>query len=334
MSNRISSVRRPFRAIISAAAALTLVAACGSDSDGGAEENSGDNVTVSTNTGEKEVPLNPERVAVLDNTAMETVLEFDITPVAVPKPLIPEGIFGEWIGDDEIFDVGSHREPDFEALNESEPDVIIGGYRFEEYSDELEKIAPVVDVAPAGEAQSDYVSGLKNQTEALGAIFDEDEAAEEIIGKFDTAVADADEATDGETVFLAVTTGNTIDNGAGRIGRIIEPLNLQDAFADEDEDLDEESVHNDSGMAPETVAQANPDWAIVMDRDAAIETAEDFTPAKNLFDAQEAWNDVTFMTEDQVIYLDPFFYTREGIQAYTEAYQDIADAFGGQPTAE
>lgn len=185
MSNRISSVRRPFRAIISAAAALTLVAACGSDSDGGAEENSGDNVTVSTNTGEKEVPLNPERVAVLDNTAMETVLEFDITPVAVPKPLIPEGIFGEWIGDDEIFDVGSHREPDFEALNESEPDVIIGGYRFEEYSDELEKIAPVVDVAPAGEAQSDYVSGLKNQTEVLGAIFDQDEAAEEIIGKFD-----------------------------------------------------------------------------------------------------------------------------------------------------
>lgn len=94
------------------------------------------------------------------------------------------------------------------------------------------------------------------------------------------------------------------------------------------EDLDPDSVHQDSGIAPETVTQADPDWMIVLDRDAATSAAAEATPARELVGAQEAWSGTTFMTRDQVIYLDPYFYTREGIQAYAEAYEQIADAFG------
>lgn len=320
----------PVRMGIAAVAAALLLGACGSsDASGGTDSDSAsdEEVTVETNDGEKTVPVLPQRVAILDNTAMETLQDWGIEPVALPKPLLPKSKFSEWIDDESIADAGSHREPILEAVSEAEPDLIIGGYRFEEYTDDLEKIAPVIDLAPSDERFDTFVDGLKHQTLTLGEIFDKQQEADDLIEKFEESVEKAADATNGESVFLAVTSGNAIDNGAGRIGRIIEPLNLTDVFANED--LDAESVHQDSGMAPETVAQANPDWAIVLDRDAAIETAEDAAPAATLLAAQEAWKNVTFMEQDQVIYLDPYFYTREGIQAYIEAYDQIAEAFGG-----
>ncbi|HLS03976.1 MAG TPA: ABC transporter substrate-binding protein [Actinomycetales bacterium] len=320
----------PVRMGIAAVAAALLLGACGSsDASGGTDSDaaSDEEVTVETNDGEKTVPVLPQRVAILDNTAMETLQDWGIEPVALPKPLLPKSKFSEWIDDESIADAGSHREPILEAVSEAEPDLIIGGYRFEEYTDDLEKIAPVIDLAPSDERFDTFVDGLKHQTLTLGEIFDKQQEADDLIEKFEESVEKAADATNGESVFLAVTSGNAIDNGAGRIGRIIEPLNLTDVFANED--LDAESVHQDSGMAPETVAQANPDWTIVLDRDAAIETAEDAAPAATLLAAQEAWKNVTFMEQDQVIYLDPYFYTREGIQAYIEAYDQIAEAFGG-----
>lgn len=332
MSHHKDSARgraRAVRAGVAAVAAALLFTACGtnsSGSNGGSSESSAtEEITIETNAGEMTVPVNPQRVAILDNTAMETLKDWGIEPVVLPKPLLPKAVFADWIADESIADAGSHREPILEAVSEAEPDLIIGGYRFEEYTDDLSKIAPVVDLAPSNERFDSFADGLKTQTEVLGQIFDKNDEAAALIETFDSAVADANAATDGESVFLAVASGNAIDNGAGRIGRIIEPLNLKDVFAGQD--LDAESVHQDSGIAPETVAQANPDWAIVLDRDAAIETADDAEPAATLFAAQEAWKNVTFMQEDQVIYLDPYFYTREGIQAYTEAYDQITAAF-------
>ena len=59
-------------------------------------------------------------------------------------------------------------------------------------------------------------------------------------------------------------------------------------------------------------------------RDAATaEPGETVTAAKATVDAQRAWANTTFMQRNQVVYLEPDFYTTEGIQAYTRAYQAI-----------
>lgn len=326
MSNRKPVGRRTIRMILAAIAVTAMLGACSTaNSDPGGGAAGSETVTIETNLGEKTVPVNPARVVVLDNTAMETIRDLGIKPVALPKPLLPHRGFEDWLNDDSILDVGTHREPNLEVVSEAEPDLIIGGFRFDQYTDELAKIAPVIDISPRGSQHESYIEGLKVQTATLGKIFDKAAETDKVISEFDDAVAQAKAATSGQSVFLAVASGNNIDNGAGRIGAIIEPLNLVDIFAGQE--LDPESVHNDSGLAPETVAQANPDWAIVLDRDAAVTTNGEATPAANLFAAQQAWRNVTFMTKDQVIYLAPDFYTREGIQAYTEAYREIASAF-------
>ncbi|GHD02316.1 ABC transporter substrate-binding protein [Zhihengliuella salsuginis] len=312
-----------------AAAALVTLTACGGSTSAaeGGDEATAETITVETNNGPVDIPADVERVAVLNNTTFATLKSFGIDPVAVPKPLLPNEGYEDWESDEAIFDAGSHREADLEAVSEAAPDLIIGGGRFAEYTGELEKIAPVVDVQPDEESEDGWVGGLRHQTEVLGEIFDEEEAAGELVAALDEAQAAAGEATGGETVFLANASGGKIDNGAGRIGRLLEGLDLEDSFASED--LDGESVHNDSGLAPETVAEADPDWMIVMDRDAAVSTADDeFTPAESLIGALDnVWADTTFFSEDQIIYLEKYFYVTEGIEAYTAAYGQIAEAF-------
>lgn len=304
--------------LVAAAAASMLVLGACSTETADAEPSGGETVGIETNNGTMEVPSNPIRVAALDNTSFETLRAFGIEPVALPKPIMPSVGFEDWIDNDDIVDVGTHREPNLEAINEAEPDLIIGGYRFREYTDELGRIAPTIDISPDDE---NFVETLKEQTETLGLVFDKQDEAAQIIAELDRAESDAAAKTTGQTVFLANVNGGKIDNGAQRIGRLLEPLDLQDVFAGEEGD-----VHGDSGLAPETIAQANPDWVIVLDRDAAA-GEPGASPAKAIFDAQEAFARTTFATEDQIIYLDPFFYTREGIQAYTEAFRSISDAF-------
>lgn len=277
-----------------------------------------DTITVETANGTVEVPADPVRVAALDNTSFETLQAFGIEPVALPKQLLPDEGFEAWIDNDAIADVGTHREPNLEMVSEAEPDLIIGGYRFGEYTDELSQIAPTIDISPTDE---DYVESLKTQTEKLGVIFGKEDQAAEIIAALESAESDAAAQTTGQTVFLANVNGGKIDNGAQRIGRLLEPLNLTDVFAGEAGD-----IHGDSGLAPETIAQANPEWVIVLDRDAAA-GEEGASPAAAVFSAQEAFANTTFTTEGQIIYLDPYFYTREGIQAYTEAFDSIGAAF-------
>ncbi|GAB3654034.1 ABC transporter substrate-binding protein [Zhihengliuella somnathii] len=313
-----------------AAGAVLALAACGGTSAAESGAESAETITVETNNGPVEIPADAERVAALDNTSFATLKALGIEPVAVPKPLLPNNGFDAWRDDEEIADVGTHREADLEALSAAEPDVIVGGYRFSDYTDDLSKIAPVLDVTPDSETSGAWLDGLRTQTETLGTVFGAEEQAARIVADLDAAQSAADEATNGETVFLANASGGKIDNGAGRIGRLLEGVDLVDVFATQD--LDGESVHNDSGLAPETVAEADPDWMIVMDRDAAVSTeADEYTPAESLIaQLDTVWADTTFFADDQIVYLDPDFYKTEGIQAYTEAYEQIAEAFAGR----
>ncbi|WP_338890909.1 siderophore ABC transporter substrate-binding protein [Rhodococcus sovatensis] len=312
----MNTVRRSRLFLAVAATSMLVLGACSTDTT--VDAGSGDTVTVDTANGAVEVPANPQRVVALDNTSFETLKAFGVEPVALPKPIMPYEGFEEWIDNEEILDVGTHREPNLEVVSEAEPDLIIGGYRFQEYTDELNRIAPTLDVSPTDVG---YIESLKSQTSALGEVFGKQEQASQIIAQLDAAADDAAARTGGETVFLANVSAGKIDNGAQRIGRLMEPLTLTDVFAGEAGD-----VHGDSGLAPETVAQANPDWVIVLDRDAAA-GEPGAAPAKVVFDAQEAFANTTFTTRNQIVYLDPYFYTRESIQAYTQAFESISDAF-------
>ncbi|MDO5626744.1 MAG: ABC transporter substrate-binding protein [Mobilicoccus sp.] len=314
--------------------ALTLllpltIAACGTaNGDASAAEPASAEpatVTVSTKAGDVEVPRHPQRVVALDSTSFETLQAFGITPVAAPKQLLPKDL-NAWKDDANILDVGTHREPKLEVVAQAQPDLIIGGKRFEKVTADLQKAGTVIDIAPSTE-QEGYVEALKQQTTTLGEIFGQETKAAELNDALDSSIERAAAVSTGQSVFLANHNGGKIDNAAGRIGVLLQPLDMTDVF---DTEANSESIHQDSGLAPETVAQENPDVMIVMDRDAAVSTpgGEAPTPASRTVEAQTAWANTTFVQNNDIIYLRDTFYVTEGIQAYTDAYTQIAETLG------
>lgn len=313
---------RALRMTIAAAAAVALLAGC-SAAEPAATPADAATVTVPSNLGEVEVAQLPERVAVLDNTAMETLQAWGITPVAIPTQLVSPERFSAWIEDEAIADVGTHREPDFEALAAAEPDLIIGGYRFTEYTDELAAIAPTIDIAGNQDHDGGYVASLREQTTSLGAIFGHEAEAEALIAELDAAAEAAAEAATGQSVFLGIVNGGKLDNGAERLSRMADAIGMTDVFAGEAGD-----IHQDSGLAPETIAQADPEWVIVLDRDAAA-GEPDAQPARQVIESNPALAGTRFVTEGQIVYLEDDFYRTEGAQAYARAFDQIAQAMAG-----
>ncbi|MFC0313872.1 ABC transporter substrate-binding protein [Gordonia phosphorivorans] len=312
--------------VLAALAAVSLVFTACSSTD---TATAGDTITVEATNGTVEVPRDPQRVVLLDNTAAETVQAMGVTPVAVPKGLLAPSKFGDWIDNPDIADVGTHNEPKMEVIEDVDPDLIIAGYRFAKYTADLTAITDqtggaTIDIAASDDAAGGRVEAMIRQTTTLGEIFGKQQQADDIIATFNGHLDAAKAVSTGQTVFLSIVSGGKIDNGAKRMQPLVAPLDLKDVFGGQAGDH-----HQNSGLTPEAIAQANPQWVIVMDRDAATaEKGEQTQPAAAVFAAQEAFANTEFMRENHVIYLDPEFYLREGIQSYGQSYQQIADALG------
>lgn len=317
---RRRTATRGLTAALALVAALSLAACSGGTAT--PEKPAETTVSVATKHGPVTVPVNPKRVVALDSTSFQTLLDWGITPVALPKKILPHTGFEKWMDDDGIVDIGNHKSPDLEALSQVKADLVISGYRFSEYDDQIAQmdIGPVIDIAADRDGDGGFVGGLRTETTTLGAIFDRANDAQRLNAQLNTAITDTKAKAQGKSVFLGAVTGGKIDNAAQRLDPFVAPLDMKDVFAGEGGD-----IHKDSGLAPETIAAKNPDWAIVMDRDAALGTA-DAKPAQAVFDAQEAFAHTTFAAKHQILILDSDFYLNEGIQKYTSSYVQLGEA--------
>lgn len=322
----------------SAAAALTLgaalvLSACASGAPAN-EEPAGSaaaTVTITDNHGEVEVPVNPETVVALDNTVFDTLDEWDIELAAVPKDVMGS-VWPGYIDDPEVANVGNHREPNLEVIVAEQPDLIIGGYRFGDYYEQIKEQNPeavVIEIAPRdGEDQFDE---LKRQTEILGQIFDHEDEAAALNADFDDAISGAKKAYNGTGTVMAVnTSAGQIGYLAPVVGRGLGPvfpaLGWKAALEVEGATDD----HQGDDISVEAIAASNPDWIVALDRDAAFapdEREPGSAPADELIKNSEALQNVTAVQQDRIVILDPNFYLTEGIQAYTALFTQLQEAF-------
>lgn len=281
-------------------------------------------VTVIDNYGEIEVPFQPERVAALDNTTFQTLSDWGIKPVAVPKLLMYD-LWPDLQGGDDVFDAGAHYEPNLEAVIESEPDLIIGGYRFYDLYADLKEIQPATIELHAREGE-DPIEELKRQVKVLGAIFGRENDAQAVADDLDAAITEAREAYDGEsTVVGLLTSGGEISYVAPETGRAIGPLFPVLDLVPGIEQAADDVTHGDD-ISVEAIAAAAPEWLIVLDRDAMF-GEEGYVSARDLIENSEALKNVPAVQKGQIVYLDATFYLDESIQAYTKLIRDLADAF-------
>lgn len=333
-----STLRQRSTVLLAAVSALALAGCSGAQSGEAASTESSataaataSTVEIEDNYGTQTVDTPPESVVATDNRTFETLADWDVELEAAPRALMPDTV--PYVDDESVTDLGNHREPDLEAVVAAEPDLIINGQRFAQYRQDFADLVPdatIVELDPRDDQPFD--EELKRQTSVLGEIFDRTDEADRINSDFDEAMQRVVEGYQpGDTVMAVTVSGGEIGYIAPGVGRTLGPVfeifDFEPALQVEGASDD----HQGDDISVEAIADSNPDWILVMDRDAAVAAEEaEYTPAQEVIEGAEALQNVTAVQEGNVVYMPQDTYTNEGIQTYTEFFNTLADAMGEQ----
>lgn len=251
-----------FRRLAAAASCLVLLVACGGQ---GAEDSgqSAATVSVAHAQGTTEIPQNPQKVVVIDNSSLGTLDLLGVEPVGVAKSGVVPAHLSKY-ADAKYADVGTLQEPNLEKIAELGPDLIVISARTAESYPELTKIAPTIDLSVTGK---DVFDGAKQNAIKLGTIFGKqaqvDQAMADLDAKVATTRASAEDA--GKALVVMVSGGKLSAFGPGsRFGLIHDTFGVQTAAQVKAEERHGEVI------SFEFIAKADPDIIYVIDRDAAI----------------------------------------------------------------
>lgn len=334
----MAKIRHSLVAAVAAAGLLLTACSNGESSSTDAADTSasdvdaGSTISIEDNHGAQEVPQPAQAVAATDNRAFELLDRWDVDLVAAPVALVPYTVTG-YKEDENLADLGTHREPNLEALTAAQPDLIINGQRFAQYYDDIAALNPdsvIVELDP----RDDEPLGdeLIRQAETLGEIFGEEEDAATLVADFNAALNRAKtayEAVSDQTVMAVNVSGGNINYIAPSVGRTYGPIFDLLGLTPSLEVDSASSDHEGDDINVEAIASSNPDIILVMDRDGGTSTrdTDEYVAAEQIIEDNEAMGNVTAITEGNVFYAPGDTYTNENIITYTEILDGMADLF-------
>ncbi|TGD27987.1 iron-siderophore ABC transporter substrate-binding protein [Brevibacterium sp. S22] len=209
---------RPHRALVltAAASAVFMLAAC-SPSDSSNEADGGDSswqpVTIEHALGTTKIAEKPDRVATVNWANHEVPLALGVVPVGMAR-----ADFGDddgngvlpWV-EDRLEELDAETPTlfdetdgvDFEAVADTEPDVILAGYSglSQEDYDTLSEIAPVV-AYPDTAWGTPWREMIEINSEAIGMKAEGEQLVEDLESEIDSAVDEHPAIKDKSTMFL------------------------------------------------------------------------------------------------------------------------------------
>lgn len=284
--------------------------------------------------GNLSVPFKPKKVIALDNRTFETLADWDIKLLAVPKAVMPAD--SPYVLDESVKDIGNHREPNLELMAALDPELVIVGQRFANYYEDIKELLPdaaVIDLTFDVSSENSRVGeslskGLEDSTLTLGKIFDKNLEAEQLVEDFRKAIDDVKDVYNSEeSIMSVVVSGGNIGFSAPITGRVWGPMYDIFQWTPALEVDDTSSDHMGDDISVEAIAQSNPDWIFVLDRDAAISSLTDKVPAQDVIDNSPALKNTLAIKNSQVLYAPNDTYTNESIQTYLELFTKVKDAF-------
>lgn len=287
--------------------ALSLVlavfaAACGSKE---AEETTAsaekEELTIKHQLGETKVPKNPEKVVVFDFGTLDSMDKLGVEAAGVPQENVPSYL--SKYEDAKYENVGGLKEPDFEKINEMEPDLIIISGRQQDSYEEMSKIAPTIFM---GVDTTKYMESFEENVTTLGEIFGKEEEAEKEFANVEESIKALKEkasAGNEKALIVLANDGKVSAYGAGsRFGIIHDEF----GFAPADEKI-EVSTHGQS-ISFEYIVEKDPDYLFVIDRGAVVGGE---SSAKQVLENDLVKNTKAYKN-GKIIYLDPDYWYLSG----------------------
>lgn len=277
-------------------------------------------LTIQHASGTTQVAKNPKVVAVLDWSSLDTMEGLGIKAQGIPKTTILPKVVSSY-ADEKVVHIGTLFEPDFEAIKNLNPDLIILGRRAAGHYEEASKFAPTLNLTPN---PKDLLNSVINNTQILADIFDRQEAAEKLINQLKTTQAQLQELAkqQGAGLTLLTTGGKMAAFGIGtRFGLVHDVFGVKQAAPSLN------VGRHGQGISYEFILENNPEWIFVMDRDAAI--GRDGVAAKQMLD-----NELVELTnagqKGQIVYLDPqawYLLDSSGARVLLSNMQQLIDVF-------
>lgn len=273
-------------------------------------------LTIQTFRGEVAFVEIPKTVVAFPAGVIDT-----LDALEVPIQGIPENLFLEYVDTNGISTIGTLFTADVEKIHKMAPDVVIIGERSALQYDTLLGVAPVIDLSiPRGNTFQESLTRMHS----LAELFDKKDKANEIEKTLNALRDQAKKLIDpDESVMVVMLIGRSLNvlSSQTRIDWFQQELGMN---------LEANGVTSLNEVAPisyEYVLSKNPDWLIVMDRDASVgRSAKDLsreymnTP---LIHATKAWRN------DHVIYLNGVGTLNSvgGVQGIQRTLEEIISTF-------
>lgn len=269
------------------------------------------NIEIDTAIGKATVPLNPQKVVVLDVGVLDNANHLGVADKigVVPKFKYLKGINFD---DKNKQEGGTLFEPAFETIAKYKPDLIIVATRSAKQREPLSKIAPTIDLTIDN---NDYMGSVKKQIATLGDIFDKSVAATSLINQLDKKLADTKAAVKdkGNALFVLVNGNKLSTSGENsRFGWLYKYLGISPVVKDLTKDPHGQPI------SFEFIKQHDPDYLLVFDRFAAI--GKEGKSAHDVLD-NAVVKDTKAWKNKNVAYLDPSIYLQVG--GLTGIYKNI-----------
>ena len=305
-------------AVFTASLLAAALALTGCD-DSRAQTASTSTLNVEHAQGTTAVPSSPQKVIVLNPATLDNVDALHIPVVGVPKNSAHLPAFLAKYQGEEYMNAGTLFEPDYEAISNAKPDLIIAGGRAHDAYDKLSAIAPTIalDVDP-----KQFTPSLIQRVQQLGEIFGKQAEAKALTDAFDAKIAALRERSQhaGKAMVVMVSGGKMSAYAPGsRFGFIFDTLGFQPAAT-----FGQQGKHGNV-VTSEFIMNVDPDWLFVLDRDSAIGRAEGQSAQQVLDNAlihkTKAWQN------KHIIYLDSAsLYIAGGIQSYSRLMDSVSAA--------
>lgn len=267
--------------------------------------------------GETKLPKAVGKVLCFDMASLDTLDALGVPVAGVPTQAKP-AYLAKYDGPG-YARIGTLFEPDYEAVNAAQPDLIIVGGRSAPKYAELSAIAPTIDLTVKPERFFD--SALEN-TGILGRIFGKSAEVKARADKLRATIAEVKSIAGGAGKgLLILTTGGKIS--AYGPGSRFGVLHTEYGVVPAAEKLD--TSNHGQAINFEFILQTNPDWLFVLDRDSAI--GREGQSAKQLLD-NEIVRRTAAWQKGQVVYLNAanWYLIGGGLTAMQQDADDIKAA--------
>ncbi|OOB78760.1 MAG: hypothetical protein ATN33_03645 [Epulopiscium sp. Nele67-Bin001] len=267
-----------------------------------------------------EVPYAPETIITLDYVALDLIYALgELDKVVGAAMSSAPSYLAEVLEDTQIVNLGGLKEYDLEEMMSLQPDIIFSSGRTISAYDMLTMIAPTI---ASSLDYTNYYDSFKEITVRNASILGYADAVDETLAEYDARVEALQEAAEGKTMILGLTT----NGGFSTLGNESRASILGTTIGFENLAIDVDATHGNASSY-ELLVELDPDYIFVIDRDTAT-NAEGASPAQQLLD-----NELVHMTQawqnDNIIYLDPsvWYLAEGGLYAMDIMLADIESAF-------